>query len=309
MRAQIDRAERITLIAHVHSDADSLGSACAMYAHLLRLNKKVTLFCATIPIDSRLAFLPWSEKTTDRWDERADLAIAFDCGSPERLGVSPSCHLVNIDHHASNSGYGDTVMVDTDAISTTAILMRWFKTEGIKINAKMATALYAGLAEDTLGFMSRRCDASVHEMTAELFRLGADAAAANRSLFLQRPLSALRLKAMMLDSLRLLGNGEVAFLPVTRQMMEQSGADPQACEHALHEALGLPTVRVAFMLYERRDGSIKGSLRTDDAIDVGAIAGGFGGGGHRFASGFVMEKMPLPQASEQIFSIIKKELE
>ncbi len=308
MRAQIERAERIALIAHVHSDADSLGSACAMYAHLLRLNKKVTLFCATIPLDSRLAFLPWAEKTTDRWDDRADLAIAFDCGSFERLGVSPSCHLANIDHHASNSGYGDTVMVDTGAISTTAILMRWFNDEGIKINAKMATALYAGLAEDTLGFMSRRCDASVHEMSAALLHLGADAAAANRSLFLQRPLSALRLKAMMLDALQLLSDGQVAFLPVTRRMMEQSGAEPQACEYALHEALGLPTVRVAMMLYERRDGTLKGSLRTDDGIDVGAIAERFGGGGHRFASGFVMEQMPLAQASEHILSIIEKEL-
>jgi phosphoesterase RecJ-like protein len=308
MRARIEAAEHIALIAHLHPDADSLGSACAMYAHLLRLQKRVTLFCASETIDRRLAFLPWSEKVTSRWDAHADLAIAFDCGAFERLGVVPECALINIDHHSGNDGFGDLQLVDKEAVSTSAILMRWFKDEGIKINPKMATALYAGIADDTLGFKSKRSDASVFEMAAELARSGADLVAANHALFLRQPLSALRLKGMMLSELALVSDARIAVLKVNRELLERSGADPEACESALHESLGLPTVRAALLLRERKDGSVKVSLRTDDGIDVGKIATAFGGGGHHFASGFISGGTTMESLASQVIDTIEKEL-
>ena len=117
MRARIEAADHIALIAHIRPDADTMGSACSMYAHLLRLQKKTTLFCASAAIDRRLACIPWSEKTTTRWDDGADLAIAFDCGSPDRLGLTPRCTIINIDHHTGNGGFGDLQLVDTDAVS------------------------------------------------------------------------------------------------------------------------------------------------------------------------------------------------
>ncbi|UFS61932.1 DHH family phosphoesterase [Sulfurimonas sp. HSL-3221] len=309
MREAIEAAEHIALIAHVHPDADSLGSACAMYAHLLRLQKRVTLFCASEAIDERLFCLPWADKITSRWDETADLAIAFDCGDSARLGVLPKCTLINVDHHGSNDGFGHIKLIDKEAVSTTAVLLTWFKTEAIKINAKMATALYAGITEDTLGFMSRRTDAAVFEMAAELARAGAEVVSVNHALFLRRPLSALRLKALMLSSLALRSDARIALLQVTRAMMEQSGADDTVCDDVLQEVLGLPTVCVAVMLCEREAGVLKVSLRTDDGIDVGVIAEAFGGGGHHFASGFTATGTALERLSEKMIDIIEKELE
>ncbi len=308
MKTAIGNAERIVLIAHVNPDADSMGSACAMYAHLLRLRKKVTLFCASETIDSRLGFIPWSEKATARWDERADLAIAFDCGSYARLGVEPHCPLVNVDHHAGNEGYGDIVLVDPDAVSTTAVLYRWFSAEGIRLNPKMATALYAGLADDTDGFRSGRCDAAVFETAAALIRAGADSRSAAHALFVRRPLSALRLKGKMFETLELLCDGRLAVLEATRRMFEATGADAAACDDALNEAMGLPTVRAGVLLRERSDGSVKVSLRGTDGTDVGKIAASFGGGGHRFASGFTVTGEALSPVREAVVSILQKEL-
>ena len=62
------------------------------------------------------------------------------------------------------------------------------------------------------------------------------------------------------------------------------------------------------MLRERRDGSVKVSLRTDDGIDVGTIAAAFGGGGHHFASGFIAEGVSADTVAEQVISYIEKEL-
>ena len=308
MRARIEAAEHIALIAHIHPDADTMGSACSMYAHLLRLHKKITLFCADAAVDRRLACIPWSEKTTVRWDDGADLAIAFDCGSPGRLGVAPRCPLINIDHHTGNDGFGDLQMVDTDAVSTTAILLRWFEEEGIAVNPKMATALYAGIAEDTLAFMSIRTDVDVFEAAAKLAGLGADVNGVNHALFKYRPLSALRLKSLIFGRMELRCDARVAVMKVTREMMERSGAEAQACDSALHEALGLPTAQVAVLLREREDGSVKVSMRTDDGIDVGVIATAFGGGGHHFASGFIAENATADAVAEKVITTIEKEL-
>ena len=309
MKQAIEAAERIVLITHINPDADSMGSACAMYAYLLRLQKKITLFCASQTIDTRLGCIPWSEKTTSRYDEKADLAIAFDCASFERLGVSPESRLINIDHHATNEGYGDIQLVDAGAISTTMMLHQWFAREGIKLNAKMATALYAGLADDTVAFMSRRTEASVFEAAATLARAGADIHAVNLALFLRQPLSALRLKGLIFETMQLRLDGKAVVLKVSRRMLKRSGAQPEDCESALHEVMGLPTVSVALLLRERKNGSIKGSLRTDDGIDVSKIAAQFGGGGHPFAAGFVVEGEMMKTLEMKVLTYIEKELE
>lgn len=309
MRTQIEAAEAIVLIAHVHPDADTLGSACAMYAHLLRLQKPVTLFCADDTIDERLSCIPWSEALTSKWNGKADLAIAFDCGSVSRLGVRPHCTLINVDHHSGNDGFGDMQLIDTDAVSTTSILTSWFRNEGIKINPKMATALYAGIADDTLGFMSRRTDGAVFETAAVLAQSGADVTAVNTALFRRRPLASLRLKARLFSALQLIRDGRISVIKVTRAMLEESGGAVSACDEALNESLGLPTVRVALLLRERRDGSIKVSLRSDDGIDVQKIALTYGGGGHHYAAGLIASDIQMDLLTDRLTETIVKEME
>ena len=43
---------------------------------------------------------------------------------------------------------------------------------------------------------------------------------------------------------------------------------------------------VACVLKQQRDGRFKVSLRSKGATDVGTVAAGFGGGGHRLAAGY-----------------------
>jgi phosphoesterase RecJ-like protein len=58
---------------------------------------------------------------------------------------------------------------------------------------------------------------------------------------------------------------------------------------------------VACLLKEAKPGVIKGSLRSRGLIDVSAIAGTFGGGGHHNASGFTSTDSP-EDIVEQIVS-------
>ena len=308
MFTAIAQARHIVLIAHINPDADSFGAASAMYTHLLRLEKKITLFCVTERINHRLSFLPWFDKIRHQFPKGADLAISFDCGAYKRLGVEISIPLINVDHHKSNEGYGTINIVDTTAISTTQVLYDLFNQEKIKINAKMATALYAGLLDDSHGFLAPKTDARSFEMAQRLSLLKADTQACANALFHQNSLAALRLKGMMFEQMYLLMDARVVVHLVTRKMMDASGAHEVDCEAALEESMGLANVEMAVMLRENRNGKIKGSLRSASGVNVEKMAAHFDGGGHHHASGFEVTDAPLQEVYEKILRIIKEEL-
>ncbi len=303
----IQDAQHIVLIAHINPDADSYGSASAMYTYLMRLEKKVTLYCVTEKINPRLAFLPWFDKIRHQFPAKADLAISFDCGAYKRLGVEVLCDLINIDHHKSNEAYGAINVVDTTAISTTQVLFDLFNENEIKINPKMATALYAGLLDDSHGFLAPKTNARSFKMAAALTDAKADISVCAQALFHQNSLAALRLKGMMFEKMYLLFEARVVVHLVTREMMQASGGREVDCEAALEESMGLPHVELALMLRENRNGTIKGSLRSAGELDVEEIAKKFGGGGHRHAAGLDVEDSSLDAFYQKLLTVIKEE--
>ena len=308
MFQKINEAQHIVLIAHINPDADSFGSASAMYTYLMRLEKKVTLFCVTEQVNHRLSFLPWFDKMRHQFPAKVDLAISFDCGAYKRLGVEVSVPLINIDHHKSNEYYGSVNVIDTSAISTTQVLFDAFVKNDIKINPKMATSLYAGLLDDSHGFLAPKTDARSFKMAARLTELKADIRHCATALFHENSLAALRLKGVMFEKMTLLLDARVVVHRVTRKIMDHCGAHEVDCEAALEESMGLPHVELALMLRENRDGNIKGSLRSIGDHDVEKIASVFGGGGHQHAAGFDVEGESLDVVYEKTLAIIKEEM-
>ena len=306
---RIDAASHIVVIAHVNPDADSIGSASAVYTHLLRLHKKVSFFCASKNINQKLSFIPWFDKIRDSFPSSADLAISLDCGDKNRLGVDLKCDLINIDHHESNIKFGQYNLIDSNSISTTKVLFDFFKENKISINKKMATSLYAGLLDDSDGFLSDMVDGMIFAVVGELIDSGADYKLCNKFIKKHQSLAALRLKAMMLLDMKLHSSARVAFFIVDNEDMKKSGAVGEDCEIALEESLFLPTVEVALLLKQNKDLSIKGSLRSCSNVDVSKIALNFGGGGHKSRAGFMIkEEQVLNSLTEEILKLIDKEL-
>lgn len=281
----IDSSQHIVLIAHEHPDADSLGSACAFYSYLLRFHPKVTLFCATPVIDRNLSFLPWFDKITAKFPDSADLAISFDCGSYERLGIDYDGKLINFDHHISNEQYGTYNVINPDAMSTTQLLYEWFISQSIKINGKMANALYAGLIDDTRCFSDAQCTHSTFMMAHSLVHLGADHAACVNALLNSHSLASVRLKGEMVRRMKILNDGRVALFDVDQSLLESTGAHLRDCKEVIDEALSLKTVEVALLVAQLKHGGVKVSLRTNGRISAADILQQFGGGGHCVRAG------------------------
>lgn len=306
---KIESAAHIVIISHINPDGDSLGSASAMYSYLLQKHKKVSWFCATKEIHHRFYCIPWIENIKNSYPLSADLAISLDCASKERLGTAVECALINIDHHPTNSSFGTLNLVRSSALSTTEILYRFFKENGVKINKKMATALYVGLLEDSEGFLAQNVDGTTFAILGDLIAIGAEFHLCNKKIMRSTSLAALRLKAVMLKNMVLEHSATIAFFGVSDEDMKQSGAVAEGVEGALEESLFLPHVQVALLLRQRSDLSIKGSLRSDGSVNCASIALHVGGGGHISRAGFVLgENISLQEAKEKVFNLIKKEI-
>jgi len=306
---KIDKAGHIVLISHINPDADSIGSASAMYTFLLQSHKKVSWFCKTEKISNKLSFIPWFENIKSTYPKSADLAISFDCADKKRLGTEVGSDLINIDHHSTNSNYGDINFVKTDAISTTEILYYFFKENDAKINKKMATALYAGLLDDSDAFTSDSLSGTTFAMAKELIEQGADYKLCAKNIIKSLSLAAVRLKAVMFKNMSLECGACVAFFSVSDEDMRSTGASPWECEDALEESLNIVHVEVAVLLRQNSDFTIKGSLRSNSKFDCAKIASNFGGGGHMQRAGFEIESgLSLNEAREIVLSLIKKEI-
>ena len=73
-----------------------------------------------------------------------------------------------IDHHPSNSGYADCMLLDGDAAATAEIIYELLTAIGTEITPTIADCLYTGLSTDTGCFKFANTTARTHEIAAKL---------------------------------------------------------------------------------------------------------------------------------------------
>ncbi|WP_456480067.1 DHH family phosphoesterase [Nautilia sp.] len=286
---EIEKADNIMLIAHINPDGDALGSELSLYPILKKMGKKVTVFNATKPLPGYLDFLPNFNKITDTPPKKTDLTVSFDCGSFDRLGLSekPS-FLINIDHHVSNTKYGDINLIEPNHASTSQVVYDILKANSIEIPTDSAVCIYTALVTDTGSFQYESVNEKVFECAADLVRCGVKPDYVSKMLFQRDRLSRLRLLAKAYETIEMCCDGKVAFVEVTKEMMEITGAIKDDTDTIVNGVRAIAPVEVACMLREEDEG-IKISLRSKNYADVSKIAQKYGGGGHIRAAGATLK--------------------
>ena len=282
---KIKEAKNIVLASHINPDGDALGSSLSLYPILKRMGKNVKVFNVTKPLPMYLDFLPNFDKVTDKLPNDIDLLISFDCGSFDRLGIEERPKfLINIDHHISNTNYGDINIIDPKAASTSQVVYNMLKANNVEIDKDCAICIYTALVTDTGSFQYESVNENVFEMAADLVRCGVKPDFVAKMLFQRDRLSRLRLLAKAYDTIELSCDGKVAFVEVTKEMLEITGAIKDDTDTIVNSVRAIASVEVACMLREDEDG-IKISLRSKNYADVSKIATKYGGGGHIRAAG------------------------
>ncbi len=306
----VEESRHITIVGHINPDADALGTALGLWWVFKELSKRSDVVVSSKPLPASLSFLPGFGKIKQGVNPKSDLVISVDCGSIDRLGVEipEGAKLVNIDHHRSNTAYGDLNLIEPEFASASEVAFKFVSDAGWKIPENSACNFYAALLSDTGFFGYEGVGPRVFDFAKRLLLLGADAEWTARMLRENQPLSRLRLLPKVLDTLRLYLQGRVAGLDVTQRMLEASGATLNETDDLVNYARSLATVEVGFLIREEPDGGLKVSLRSKSRVDVCRIAISFGGGGHIRAAGFTVYGMERNVLKKRLLRMIEEEM-
>jgi phosphoesterase RecJ-like protein len=301
---QLTISRNVFIASHENPDGDAIGSLLAMGLALSALGKRTILYnVSQIPAVYR--FLP-SVATITRTITRADdfdTAIILDCGDLNRIGkesgqVSLIPLIINIDHHVTNTRFGQLQYIDTTACATAEIIFDLIKKMGLSITKDMATALYTGILTDTGSFRFSNTNRNSFAICEELAGYGVDPYAVAQYVYGTYSLGRIKLLNLALDSIEISKNGRLSIMTLTQAMLTETGTHTEDADGLINYARRIEDVKVAALIHElATDGrptslgrkSYHVSLRSDGSVDVAKIAATFGGGGHSSASGFSIE--------------------
>jgi len=303
VKAKIEQAESITILSHLNPDADTLGTALGIYTLLKQnIDKKIEVVNASNALPGYLDFLPHFQKIKHKMDYVDSLVISCDCGSVDRLGFDlEGRDILNIDHHQSNTMYGDINVIIAGYASASQVAYALFE-KLYDINADVATCFYTALLSDTRYFTTSSVNEEVFAVAKALVSRGAKPEKIAYHFTQRRPLSSVRILERSLASLALYKEAKVAVLFVTKEDIIASGATMADMEGIVDYARSLATVEIALFAMELDDG-IRISLRSK-SVDVSYVAMAFGGGGHKVAAGFTLKQCNLQESIDRILTII-----
>ncbi len=287
-------ADTVAVIAHVHPDADTIGAGLALGLVLDNCGKRVEVsFAAPAALPESLASLPGCRLLVDPEVMRrdVDLVVTVDVPSVKRLGELSDLAVAGdevlvIDHHASNDLFGTANFVDVSADSTTMMIADILDAWGKPIDTEVAHCIYAGLTTDTGSF--RWASARALRLAARLVDAGVDNAAISRTLMDTHPFGWLPLLSRVLASAQLLpdaaGGQGLVYAVVSNQ--DWVGSRPEEVESIVDIVRTTQQAEVAAVFKEIAPQQWSVSMRAKAAVDLAAVASGFGGGGHRLAAGY-----------------------
>ena len=305
----IEGAERIAILPHVFADGDALGSSIALALALRKMEKQVKVYIEE-EIPRTFDFLPGKEfiEVFKGQIEDFDLILILDTGDLARLGkrvdiFNNKGYTINIDHHTTNTEFAAINHVDTNAAAVGEIIYQLIKSLGISIDQNIATCLYVAIATDTGGFRYSNTTALTHQITADLINNGVDVSKISQIVFETLPYKKVKLMGLAIDTIEISENGKLAFITVTDEMLKKTNASDEDCDGLVNIARNIEGVEVAVLVRQRSKDEFKVNFRSQNYVDVSAIARKYSGGGHMKAAGCTINGN-----MEEIKQMLKKDI-
>lgn len=309
---KIKDSKNIVLSLHRGPDGDSLGSCTAMKYFLEKLGKEVKLVSVDNLPDELMDFdfskeVEFGKRVEDIKSD-FDLFIAVDGGRVRDFSTEEKVEgifNINIDHHPTNKFFGDINYVIPDKYSCCSILIDLFKSWGVEFDTELSRRLLLGVYTDS-GMLSHGGFESLKDAFF-LCENGVDYLEVVNKIMYNVPLKLKKYFSLITEKFRIVDFEKhvVGLSSVTLKDLgdlDLSLSEIRYGPNYLQEIRGLD---ILFTLTETSE-NIKGSFRSRKNFDVSLIAKELGGGGHKLAAAFKLEKMPLSEAEKKVFEAIKK---
>ena len=305
---EINKAEKIVILTHENPDGDAIGSSLAMYHALKAYGKNPDLI---IPEHSRtFDCLPGIQNLKKESDiEHYDLAISLDCATIKMLNgfakyFENAKVKVSIDHHSTNTMFGDFNYVNPDAPACAQILLVVLEYFGIEISKEIGTCILAGIITDTGGFKYQGVTAETFEFVAWLLNKGVNVSKIYHDVLQMKTKANFELNRIADARIEFLENGKVAFTYITKEDEERVHAENGDHEGIVEIGRDVEGVEVSVFVRQTEKGC-KISLRSNEYVNVADACIVFGGGGHPRAAGCTIQGT-IEQAKEKVLKEVAR---
>lgn len=307
----IKEAKCIAIIGHINPDGDCVGSCLGLYNYICDNyeNKQVDVYLQ--PIATKFRFLKGADLIKNQSEDKAyDLAISLDCGDTDRHGefsgiFANAKETICIDHHRSNTGFGNYFYLDADASSTCEFLYR-FICDGT-ISTECAECLYLGMVHDTGVFKYPATSEETMTIAGKLISKGVRTQYIIDETFYKVSYNQNQLTGKALLNAKLHLDGKVISTCITTDMFKEFNTTKDDTDGIVDKLRVTDGVEVAILAYQKGEDLFKFSLRSISYVDVSKIAIAFGGGGHIRAAG-VDIKGNFDVTLDKILKMIEEQL-
>lgn len=287
--AAIDNAERVLLVTHLNPDGDAIGTLLGL-ANALRARGVTFDMAVDGGVPEFLAFLPGADAVKPALTEgQWDVMVSLDSSDEARTGVcgvygrAHSNTVINLDHHPTNTMFGDIHIVVPTAVAAAEIVYTWLGEMGQPVTVDVARPLLTGLITDTRGLRTSNVRADTLGLAQRLMEAGASLTEITLRALDNRTYNDIELWKRAMPSVQM--DGVVISANVTVENLRASGLDEVTDANLVSMLLSVDTAMISVVFQETFDGAVEISLRSKPGYDVSWVALQCGGGGHRQAAG------------------------
>ena len=300
----LNEASRILVVTHIAPDGDAIGSLTAVGVALRQMGKAFTLVCDD-GLPKRFKYLPLAGGVRDIPERPAeyDLLFAVDCGDLERMGKAysdlpePLPPIINVDHHPTNTEFGEVNFVVPNANSATEILFDLLPQFGAEITPDLATCLLTGLLTDTLGFRTSNVTSKTLRVASDLVDTGIDLFAIMTKAMDLKELSTLKVWQKGLANMKL--EDGVIWTSINNKERLETGHNGTSSFGLGNMMANVYQAKMSAVIMEMADGRVSVGFRCRPPYSVSELAADLGGGGHHQAAGCLLDG-PFDEAVELV---------
>lgn len=289
VRDTLARGHRFLITSHARPDGDSLGSQIAL-ALALRAAGKTVRIVNRDPVPGPYRAFPATDlvEVAPSVDGEFDAVVVLECGELSRPGVEGlDRHVViNIDHHAGNTGYGTLNWYDPSAAACAEMVLDLIDALGLPVTRDIATHLYVAILTDTGSFRHANITARTFDACRRAAATGVDAAAVARQVYDSSHAGKLKLMGALLDGMQIEADGRLAVLHLDDQILARTGTTREDLEGLVNLPFAAREIRAVLFFKVEGPEDVRISLRSKGNVDVRAVAARYQGGGHVNAAGF-----------------------
>jgi phosphoesterase RecJ-like protein len=299
------------IVGHKDPDGDAIGSSLAFYKALSEFGKNA-IVANTSKISDLYFFLDDTKniKLLEN-NEEVQVIITVDSADFERTNLNKDYVrdkiLINIDHHPTNTFFGNINYVVPEAAAVGCLIYEILKFNDIPISSKTAEYLYLSILTDTGSFRYSSTSSNAFKIASELIKLGVKPWKMAYNIYESKKLTTLKLMGLAINTITTYYNDKLAIMYINQGMYKNTNTTSDDTEGFVNIARSVKGCEVGVLLREDKPNYIKVSLRSKDEVDVSKIALTFGGGGHKNAAGFelVGSIEEVKEKLVQAFSFLK----